>query len=109
MLLRLSSGKERVFDNHVTGVTEPAAEASRRTSLVDDTATVRLEVGVVLKLWGQSMCVGAKWQGRAGDQTHSTVAYSAVKTTLTPHAGVLVLAYMHSVEDPQLPLIFCDS
>lgn len=40
---------------------------------------------------GQSMCVGAKWQGRAEDQTHSTVAYSAVKTTLTPHAGVFVL------------------
>lgn len=89
----------------MTRVTEPAAEASRRTSLVDDTATVRLEVGVDLPVRygvrGQSVCVGAKWQGRAGDQTHSTVAYSAVKTTLTRHAGVLVLAYMHSMEDPQ--------
>lgn len=40
---------------------------------------------------GQSVCMGAKWQGRAGDQTHSTDAYSAIKTTLTPHAGVLGL------------------
>lgn len=94
----------------MTGVTEPAAEVSRRTTLVKDSTTVRLEVGVDLPVRygvrGQSMCMGAKWQGRAGDQTHSTDAYSADKTTLTPHAGVLVLAYMHSMEDPQLPLIF---
>lgn len=49
-MLGLSSGKERIFDSRVTGVTEPATETSRRTYSVDDTATVRLEVGVNLKL-----------------------------------------------------------
>lgn len=97
----------------MTGVTEPAAKASRGTFLVNDTATVRFEVGVDLPVRcgvrGQSMCMGATWQGRARDQTHSTVAYSAVKTTPTPHAGVLVLAYVHSMEDPQLSFICCDS
>lgn len=34
----------------MTGVTEPAAEASRRMNLVKDTATVKLEVGVALRL-----------------------------------------------------------